>query len=283
MPAFYPIENKAIFWEMKARTAGRLMRHGTQGLGFYPWIQVFYLIPILTLMAAAFGLGRTLWRRTGEALPVLMLLWFFTVLLVACTPLFPVYHGIRLFMVFLVPFFYFSAQGVMGAAELLGRIPGVNKNRAAGILGTILIATQITGIVLTHPYETTFFNALAGGLKGAQEKRLPDASDYWLTSYREAVAWINRNAPPYSSLWLPSIDDFYLVRFYPLRSDLKFDYVRTIPLPGRSFLFLTPGETCWANVGPDARKKIEAEAARMEKTHTIKRQGGEILTVYYKP
>lgn len=283
MPGFYPVKEKMIFFEMKARAAKRLMQHGTQGWSFYPWIQAFYIMPALTLVMAVLGMIKTLLHKPLSPFSILMLTWLFTVMFVACTPLFPVYHGIRLFMVFLVPFCFFSAEGVIFAAKLLGKVPFVKKTWATGILGFVLIATQIAGIVRTHPYETAFFNCLAGGLKGAQEKRIPDAGDFWLTSYREAAGWINRHAPAYSSVWLPSIDAFYILRFYPLRSDLRFDFVRNIPLPGNSFLFISPGETCWANVAAEVRKNIEREASRMEKAHTITRQGGEILTICYKP
>lgn len=282
MPAIYAIKEKMIFLEIKLQTARKLMNHGTRGWSFFPWILVFYAIPVLTLATAAVGLVRTTFKKPLTDLSALMLIWFWVILLVACTPLFPVYNGMRLFMVFLVPFCFFAAAGVTCAAEFIGRVSPLKKNWGSWILGLMLIAVQIAGIVETHPYETTFFNRLAGGLKGAQEKNIPDASDYWLTSYREAVRWINENALPNAILWIPSSDGFYMIRHYSFRKDLKFSFVKRVPLPKNSFLLMTRGKTCWVNAPQEMRKNIVQEAGKMAKAYEIKRQGGEILTIYYK-
>lgn len=282
MPAFYGVKEKVIFWRIKSRVVRNLMEYGNQGWSVFPWIQVFYITPILTLVLAVVGLIKTLLQKPLSPLFALFLTWFFVVMIVACTSLFPVYNGIRLFMVFLIPFCFFAASGVTYAAELLKKISSLNKTLGLWILGMGLILTQVGGIVRTHPYEALFFNRLAGGLKGAQEKHIPDAADYWLTSYREAVRWINRNAPPNAFVWLPSSDGFFMIQHYPLRKDLKYNFVRKTPLPGNSFLIMTFGETCWINVTTQMQKNIQLETNGMTQTYEIKRQGGEILTIYYK-
>ena len=283
MPAFYPIQEKMIFLEMKGRAVKQLMQHGTQNWSFYPLIQVFYITPVLTLVMAILGLIKTLFQKPLTSLSALMLTLFFVVMAVACTPIFPVYNGIRLFMVYLLPFCFFAIAGITCTAELIEKISPVKKTWAVWILGLVLIAAQISGIAATHPYETTFFNRLAGGLKGAQKKHIPDAADYWLVSYREAMRWINRNAPRNALLWLPNSDGIYMIRYYFIRTDLKYDFIKQTPLPRNSFLIITPGKTCWTNVTTDMRGNIERETNRMAKIHSIRRQGGEILTIYYKP
>ncbi|MDD5225921.1 MAG: glycosyltransferase family 39 protein [Candidatus Omnitrophica bacterium] len=283
MPAFYPVREKMIFWEMKGRTVKRLMDYGTRSWSFLPWIQIFYVTPVLTLVATFLGLIRSFFQKPLDSLSSLMLTWFFVVMLTACTPVFPVYHGIRLFMVVLIPLCFFAIIGVTVAAAFLERISRLKKTLGIWLLGILLIGFQIAGIVQTHPYETTFFNRLAGGLKGAQEKHIPDAVDYWLTSYREAVDWINRQAPPNASLWVPGNDGVYMIRFYTFRKDLRYDFVRQLPLPKNSFLIVHPGETCWINVPTDMRRSIENELGRMVRVHQIRRQDGEILTIYYNP
>jgi hypothetical protein len=42
-----------------------------------------------------------------------------------------------------------------------------------------------------HPYQTTYFNGLVGGVAGADGRY---DTEYWLTSYREALAWVNGQA-----------------------------------------------------------------------------------------
>jgi len=282
MPAVYSVEDKIIFFRIKGRVVDKLVTYGNQGWSLYPWIQVLFVTPVLTLVMATFGMMETLLEKSRTAFSLLMLSWFFLVMFTACTPLFPVYHGIRLFMVVLIPLCFFTAVGIMGAAELVGKIVPIKKTWGIWFLGALLIAFQIAGIVQTHPYETTFFNGLAGGLRGAQKKRIPDSGDYWLTGYCEAMRWLNKNVPSGADLLVPSNDDLRLIRYYPLRNDLYLNRITQTPLPRNSFLILEPGETCWVNVPKILRKKIEAEVSSMKKVHEIRRQGGEILTIYYK-
>ena len=283
MPAFYSVEDKVIFLRMKGRAIKALAQNGSQGWSFYPWIQLFFTIPVLTLVAAFLGLVKTVFQKPLGSLSSLMLTWFFVVMFTACTPLFPVYHGIRLFIVFLIPFCFFASSGVTSITEFLEKTIHLKRTWGICLAGGLLIAFQIAGIIQTHPYETTFFNRLAGGLKGSQEKNIPDAVDYWQISYREAIGWLNENAPPNASLWVPGSDGLYMIRFYTFREDLHYDFIRRLPLLGNSFLILHPGETSWVNIPGEMRKNIEREAIRMKKVHEIRRQGGEILTIYYKP
>ena len=283
MPVFFIIGEKMIFLKAKAKIAQKLMDHGTHGWSFFPWVQVFYIMPALTL-AAAFGGGiKTLFQKPLSSLSSLMLTWFFVVMCTASSPLFPVYNGIRLFLVFLVPFCFFAVVGVTGAAEFLSKISPLKKNGGVWLLGILLLAFQIAGIVQTHPYETTFFNRLAGGLKGAQEKHIPDAEDYWLTSYRAAVAWVNRNAPKNATLLVPNPDSMLMLDYYSLRKDLRHDFVQGRIFPRNSFLIVVQSNSSWINLRQFKREDIEQEAHRMMNVYEIKRQGAVILTIYYKP
>ena len=40
-----------------------------------------------------------------------------------------------------------------------------------------------------HPYQVAYYNAIVGGAGGASERY---EGDYWLSSYTEAVRWIQR-------------------------------------------------------------------------------------------
>ncbi len=282
MPGFYAVKEKAVFWEIKSRTISGLMTDSNRGWSFYPWVQLFFVIPIATLGFGLLGIIQAVRRRLNEPLHFLMLVWFVTIMATASTPLFPVYHGIRLFMVFLVPFCFFVSSGIIASATFLTTRFPLKKTAALWILGLGVIGFQIAGIATTHPYETSFFNRLAGGLGGAQEKKIPDAGDYWLTSYREGIHWLNRNAPPRAIIWLPSVDDFFMARYYPVRRDLEMGFVVKTPLPGNSYMIVNPGETCWVNLVEASRQKVAEELRGMRKVHEIRRQGGEILSIYYK-
>ncbi len=47
-------------------------------------------------------------------------------------------------------------------------------------------------IVRFHPYQTSYYNFLVGGVKGAVGKF---DIDFWGTPQREAMIWLNRNTP----------------------------------------------------------------------------------------
>lgn len=57
----------------------------------------------------------------------------------------------------------------------------------------LVLAPGIVGIVRLHPYEYIYYNELVGGVRGAFRSF---EMDYWCTSYREAMDWINKAAPP---------------------------------------------------------------------------------------
>ena len=57
-----------------------------------------------------------------------------------------------------------------------------------GLVAAILLP-GLAGILRLHPYEYVYFNELAGGVRGAFRRY---ELDYWATSYREAMEYINR-------------------------------------------------------------------------------------------
>jgi hypothetical protein len=62
---------------------------------------------------------------------------------------------------------------------------------------------------------------LAGGLSGAMQRRIPQASDYWAASYRLGIDWLNANAPRDSLLAVPIAEHTVrLVAPIRLRSDI---------------------------------------------------------------
>ncbi|HNX68275.1 MAG TPA: hypothetical protein PLL75_01110 [Candidatus Omnitrophota bacterium] len=283
MPGFYGIEEKARFWRSKSKAVKDLLGIKNKAWSFYPLIQIFYVTPALTLLAATWGILKTWLRRSRHSLDLLMMIWLGTVIGIACSPLLPVYNGIRLFMTYLVPFSYFATGGILDAGERIATRFSLKKSWLGWELAAMVIGAQLFGILTTHPYETAFFNFFAGGLKGAQEKNIPDAGDFWLTSYREGIAWVNRHAPRNSFLLVPNPNSFLMVEYYNPREDIRYDFVRRRILPRNSFLLMVPNKASWQSLSTSACKDIEDEMKSMIKVYEIKRQGGEISTIYYKP
>ena len=99
-----------------------------------------------------------------------------------------VYDGIRHFLFVLPAVATLAAYGASWMCQRLAppRWRGLAMAACAGLL-----LLPVKDLVALHPYQTTYFNALVGGVAGADGKY---ETEYWLTSYREAIAWVNAQA-----------------------------------------------------------------------------------------
>ncbi len=167
---------------------GRLLDQGQQ-----PWFYIPELIglqitlPILGL--AALGLVALAWpklslRRRVEiaivcgalSLPVLASLRPGTI----------VYNNFRQFLFCLPALFLLAGIGLEAVlSRFRGRLPGA-------VLAVLILLPGVAGLVRLHPYEYIYYNALAGTGPSVYTRF---ESDYWCTSYREAMQWVDANAP----------------------------------------------------------------------------------------
>jgi hypothetical protein len=93
------------------------------------------------------------------------------------------YNGLRHFVFVLPPL---AALGGLAAAWLLDRIGGGTMRRALAATGLFALITiqPVTAMIRLHPYEYTFFNAVAGGVRGADGHYM---RDYWGLSLKQAA------------------------------------------------------------------------------------------------
>ncbi|MCJ7511717.1 MAG: hypothetical protein MUO23_01950, partial [Anaerolineales bacterium] len=146
-------------------------------------------IPAVALFIS--GIAIAGWRWTHQTIDRTVL---GIVLLWLAAPLFGLivlgmgaYNNIRQLHFALAPIFLIAGVGLSG---LLMR---VNRRWVEYLLLAALLLPGVSGIVGAHPYEYTYFNALTGGTEGAQGNY---ALDYWCTSYREAMGFVNAVAEP---------------------------------------------------------------------------------------
>lgn len=64
---------------------------------------------------------------------------------------------------------------------------------AGWIMLGLAIASPVPALVRLHPYQMTYFNSFVGGLRGAADRY---ETDYWLTSYKEGMEWIQSAGMP---------------------------------------------------------------------------------------
>ena len=111
-------------------------------------------------------------------------------------------------------------------------------------------------MTLLHPYQSIYFNRLfAGGLQGASGRF---ETDYWGTSYREAVEWVLRNVPG-EGIRIANCSSPLLTSYY-LRGP---DGTRFIPVARDESPDLLVATTRW-----DCHRRPEARVL-----HRVERQG----------
>jgi hypothetical protein len=136
-------------------------------------------------------LGSRLGRDSAAPLVAVLLLWAAAPFAAVVVFRVPIYNNFRHVLFMLPPLFVMAGL----ALDRLGR--RVPRAGARVALAAAVILPGMVGIVRLHPYEYGYYNEAVGGVRGAFGRYL---SDYWCTSYREAMRFVNAYAPPSSAV-----------------------------------------------------------------------------------
>ncbi len=168
--------------------------------------------PVLILVLAAIGVvAAGLRARRGNRAAILLLVWIPAVMARYLVPSAVNYDGVRHFLEIFPALAALAGLGVAflvdGVTRFLGpRLHSLRPSLLGALLAALLLLPPVTGLLRTHPFELAYWNRLAGGLAGAYAHGLPQAGDYWGTSYRLGIEWMNENAPPGAFLAVPVIE-----------------------------------------------------------------------------
>lgn len=185
----------------------------------YGYLAVTTPLPILIFFIIGTIICLIHYVRKHNLTGSLLLLWFFIPLTRYLTPKTGVIDGIRHFEEVVFPLAAIAAIGFTSCLHFFGffiRPPlGVLQGVALRKLLTVGLSVGIIGylaiqIILYHPYQITYFNELVGGVRCAFGKW---DLDYWGTSQKAAVEWLNENAPLGSSVTIamaPNVAALYL-------------------------------------------------------------------------
>jgi hypothetical protein len=96
------------------------------------------------------------------------------------------------------------ARGCTALVERLrARRPGLPHAAVAAPVFAVLMLPALLGLVRVHPYGTSFYSELAGGLPGAAS--LGMQRQFWSNNVTGVLPWINANAKPGARLWLHEV------------------------------------------------------------------------------
>jgi len=169
---------------------GRIVRGDALPLDYFPTLAAIQLTePILPLFLLGVVAAVGGWRkRTIErSMIVLLVAWIGLPLFALIGLSIGVYNNLRQLHFVLPVVFAFAG---IGLAWLLPKFP---KRWMQHVVFTLALIPGLVGIVRLRPYEYAYFNSFVGGVRGAADAY---ALEYWCTSYREAMAYVNQVAAP---------------------------------------------------------------------------------------
>ncbi len=189
-------------------------------------------------------------------------------------PGFPHYDGVRHILEFLPPLAVLAALGLRACVAWLAG-PGWPRRAARAAACGLALLPGAVATARTHPNGICYFNALAGGLSGAQARGIRDATDYWGNSYWQALGWLEREAAPGAAILVPIAPHIVLAAApVKLRTDLH--VVRSpeerLPSAGVLYVVYITREGLY-------RGLLQAVDGRFAPVHEIRVQGGPILRI----
>lgn len=206
---------------------GRLYQSGINIPWHYPYGMLLATIPFPVMLFFILGmilLLKNCWHKPEN---LLVILWFFIPILRFFTADIRVIDDIRYFLEVLFPLCIISAVGILYTLQLLitnvsnymkmshaSRAYAQHVNFLRFVSLFIYLGYLIWQNIDMHPFQTSYFSEIVGGVKGASGKF---DIDFWAYSYKYAASWINAQAPQNSSITVPMAPD--IAKLY-LRPDL---------------------------------------------------------------
>lgn len=247
---------------------------GPLGINIYAVQWILYTTPLVILFLAFLGIVVILSRRFKEKdrVSLLFLLWFIVPIARVTWPGTNIYGGVRQIMEF-VP----AMAIIAGVGGTFLRNWMISKHISAVFASVLLLIffTPITWrLIQIHPNENVYFNPLIGGLAGAKERNFPGWGVSFGAPYREAIAWINRNAEPGAKLTLG----------YEILSNIPGIWIRPdIDYKSNRSGYLRQGEYVISLVfdGTERRSYFDMYLDRMiESVHQVTVDGVPILKIW---
>lgn len=164
---------------------------------YYPYGYLAITTPLPILVFFFIGLMRLLRQIKKNQLGLLLILWFFIPLARYLNPKIGVIDGIRHFEEVIYPLSAIAAIGAVSLVRFFNNITmkqfNNRRKRFITVGATGLAVAYLLWINISyHPYQISYFNELVGGIRGALGKF---DIDYWGTSQKNAILWLNAHAP----------------------------------------------------------------------------------------
>jgi hypothetical protein len=233
-------------WRGSILYQGEVVRSGSVADSYTPLTILSRQLTEPMLVLILLGFGYLMWklvRNTIDRTQVLILLLWILIPLALLQAL-PIqrYDNFRQFFFILAPTIVMVGMGLMW---LFQRLPATGWKL---LLVGICLLPSILGIVNLHPYEYIYYNSVSGGVQSAFGAF---NLDYWCTSMRPAMEYINRTAKPGAAVALSQPEH---VVWDIARADLKLQTLTAESTTQADYILICARQipelesTPWANV-----------------------------------
>ena len=234
-----------------------------------PWdgaAHALWTTPLPVLALAVVGL---LSPRTPTTTRLLLALWIAVPVGRTALPGMRNFDGVRHFLEFYPPLCMLAGLGLATVAAWL-------RGRPRSLTALWLAALLPGGLATwaTHPHGICYFNVCVGGLGGAQEREIPEATDYWGSAYWQGAAWLTRHASAEANVLVPVAP--HIVRCLQpvrLRPDLRLVHRGEQDARRALYVMYVTRENWYTRYVHDLEQTSEP-------VHEIRVQGGTILRVH---
>ncbi len=186
--------------------------------------QAFATTPTIILIFLPIGIYFSFQKliKERDTRFILFFLWILVPIFKSSLPGIKNYEMIRHFMNYIIPVVILAGWGSVRLFEIISSlIKSSFATKSLVVFGVSLITLSLAyPIYKIHPYEILYFNEMTGGLKGGKV-RFMYAYDYWQSSLRQLIRWVNRNAPENSKITLLNFFDYNVMEPALLRKDLQ--------------------------------------------------------------
>jgi len=194
LPKFYSFNTI----NMPVLIFGKIYKSGINIPLYYPYLYLAITTPLPIFILSVHGFIIAIFNSIKKQKNfVLLILWFFIPLLRYLSPKTGAIDGVRHFMEVLAPLSAFAGISFWLMNNYIKKmLPRISPFPLTSLFFMLVLSVNI---VKFHPYQTSFFNSFVGGIRGAQGKF---DIDFWGTPQKEAVLWLNNNAPENSSVYI---------------------------------------------------------------------------------
>ncbi|HEX8965624.1 MAG TPA: glycosyltransferase family 39 protein [Patescibacteria group bacterium] len=194
------------------------------GFNTYPLQYILFTTPILILLLTIIGL-LSVYKYAKKDIYAVHFLWmmlFLIPILRITLPGLSSYGGTRQILEFSGGLALLSGLGAVSLCDYL-KTKLKYKDTAYFVRLIILLCfiSSTIAVFSLHPNENMYFNALIGGVKGAEQKNFPGWNDSFGNTYFQGIIWLNNHAEKNAQLAYSTQGTDTYIPLSKVRSDIN--------------------------------------------------------------